>query len=150
MPHTQLLFVTSALGRSTEDKAEAVPLAYVHSIPDLPPDPFAISNTSSFEDLIQFVYPDILDGDPIEFKTRAILSSTNATIDTINEHVLNMLPGELLAAYSCDAVDPDACGESSFEFLASTDLNAITQSGVPPHCLHLKIGAMVMITRPQL
>lgn len=36
-----------------------------------------------------------------------ILSSTNATIDTINAHVLDAVLGDLLTAYSCDSVDPD-------------------------------------------
>lgn len=133
--------------RTTEDGDETVPLAYVHDIPELTLDPFVIQNTDCFEDLIGFVYPDLLHADPADFKSRAILSSTNATIDTINEHILDVLPGDLLTAYSCDTVDPGAPNQKTFDFLSSSDLNSIDVTSVPPHSLHLKLNSMVMLTR---
>ena len=72
---------------TTDDGVDVSPLAYVHEPPDLPPDPFVINNTDSFQELINFVYPDILHADPTEFKARAILSSTNATIDLITRNL---------------------------------------------------------------
>ena len=70
---------------------------------------FALQNTGSFEDLVVlFLSPDILHGGLASFKTRSILSFTNAPIDTTNAHALNILPGDLHTACSCDSVDPDA------------------------------------------
>lgn len=45
---------------------ETVPLPYI-DFPDFPPDPSVIPNTDSFEDLIGFVYPDILHGSPTDY-----------------------------------------------------------------------------------
>ena len=131
---------------TTDDGVDAVPLTYVHSMPNIASERFVLGNTDYFEELINFVHPDILDADPTEFKARAILSSTNATIDTINAHVLDILPGDLLTAYSCDTVDPDAT-DDGMGFVAAADLHAIDVSGVPPHALDLKLNCMVMITR---
>ncbi|CAB1113068.1 unnamed protein product [Ectocarpus sp. CCAP 1310/34] len=100
-------------------------------------DAFVIDNTDSFEVLIHFVYPDILDADPTSFKTRATMSSTNDTIDPLNEHVLDILPGDL-TAYSCDNVDQYANDE--LDFVTSADLNtfniadsALSSPPLPPH-----------------
>lgn len=119
---------------TTADRVEAVPLAYVHDISNCTKDKFVIDNTDAFEDLINFVYPDILAADPTAFKARAILSSTNATIDFINSHVLDILPGDMLTAYSCDTVDAHA-NDNNLDFVATADLNAMDVTGVPPHAL---------------
>ena len=71
---------------------------YVRDMPDLALGPSVIHNTDSSEALISFVHLDILDADPTEIKAGAILSSTNATIDLVNAHVLDILPGDLLTA----------------------------------------------------
>lgn len=106
---------------ATDDGVETVPLAYVDTS-ESSRDPFAIASADSIEELIHFVYPDILEAEPTAFKSRAILSSTNATIDTINAHVLDILPGDILTAYSADSVDPDAA-EDNFDFVSEADLN---------------------------
>lgn len=121
--------------------------AYIHDHPDHPRDFFVLSNTDSFEDLVNFVYQDILHGDPAAFETRAILSSTNATIDTMNAHVLDILAGGLLAAYSFNSFDPHAFDDTAFDFILEADLNAIDVAVIPPHALNLKLNSMVMIMR---
>lgn len=45
---------------TTTDGVDAVPLAFIRDKPDQPRDYFVIANTDSFDELIGFVYPDIL------------------------------------------------------------------------------------------
>ena len=56
---------------------------------------------------------------------------------TLKMSVLDILPGDLHTAYSCDTVDPDAAGQDNFVSLSTADLNIIDVSGAPPH--HLKL-----------
>lgn len=67
-------------------------------------------------------------------------------MNTINAQALNILPGDILTASSCDTVDPDA-SDDNFDVVAAADLNAVDVSGVPPHALDLKLNCMVMISR---
>lgn len=123
--------MTRAHGTSTTyDGTDAVPLAYDYDMPSMPPEPFVNSNTNSFEGLIIFVYPDVFDVDPLKLKSRAIMLPADATIDTVNEHVLCVLVGDLLtAAHSCDTIDPDLCDQHNFNFLLPAHLGAIDISG---------------------
>ena len=63
----------------------------------------------------------------------------------INEQVLKMLPGESITYLSADSVNCDNNEEAQnypMEFL-----NSLTPSGMPPHCLNLKVGCIVMLLR---
>lgn len=82
------------------DDDEAFTLAFVPPSSEVSTNSFVIANTDCFQALVNSVCSDILDGASVNFKTRSILSSTNATIRKINAHVLNVLPGDLLAACS--------------------------------------------------
>ena len=61
----------------------------------------------------------------------------------MNEEVLKMLPGETKTYLSADSVNCDDNEEAQnypMEFL-----NSLTPSGMPPHCLNLKVGSIVML-----
>ena len=53
-----------------------------------------INGTTNFEDLVQAVYPDLLQVNHNTFDDRGTLAPTNDSIDQINEYVLDMLPGD--------------------------------------------------------
>ena len=56
-----------------------------------------------------------------------------------------MLPGETKTYLSADSVNCDDNKEAQnypMEFL-----NSLTPSGMPPHCLNLKVGSIVMLLR---
>ena len=76
---------------------------------------------------------------------RVILSPKNEDCLSINEQILKMLPGESVAYLSADSVNCDNNEEAQnypMEFL-----NSLTPSGMPPHCLNLKVGCIVMLLR---
>ena len=76
---------------------------------------------------------------------RVILSPKNEDCLFINEQVLKMLPGESITYLNADSVSCDNSEEVQnypIEFL-----NSLTPSGMPPHCLNLKVGSIVMLLR---
>ena len=77
--------------------------------------------------------------------SRAILCPKNDDCFSINNEVIERLPGETKTYYSVDSVICDDLSETSNyppEFL-----NSLTPAGMPPHRLTLKPGAIVMLLR---
>ncbi|XP_014779114.1 uncharacterized protein LOC106875470 [Octopus bimaculoides] len=73
-------------------------------------------------------------------KTRAILAPKNVAVDDLNIKVLEQLSDERHIYNSIDTVlNIDEAVNYLVEFL-----NSLTPPGLPPHNLHLKIGAPVM------
>ena len=63
----------------------------------------------------------------------------------INDTVLQLLPGESRTYLSIDTVESDTDAEAAaypLEFL-----NSLIFSGMPPHKLSLKVGAVVVLLR---
>nr|XP_047141074.1 uncharacterized protein LOC124816090 [Hydra vulgaris] len=80
-----------------------------------------------------------------DYAKRAILTPTNVDLLAINEEVLHRLPGDVKTHLSSDSIDTDDLNEINnfpVEFL-----NSLTPSGMPVHCLKLKIGAVIMLLR---
>lgn len=74
---------------------------------------------------------------------RAILCPRNETVDRINDHVLEMFPGDTVTCLSVDSV-----AESDQQALYPAEyLNSLNLSGLPPHKLNLKVGAPIMLLR---
>ena len=91
-------------------------------------------------DLVDVVY-DTLDGDLMQGKI--ILCPRNDDTMVVNEMVLNKLTGEERVYLSADSIlcdDQQERANYPLEFL-----NSLTPSGMPPHRLRLKIGAIVML-----
>uniref|UniRef100_A0A0R0EF43 ATP-dependent DNA helicase n=1 Tax=Glycine max TaxID=3847 RepID=A0A0R0EF43_SOYBN len=63
------------------------------------------------------------------FQSRAILASTNETLQEVNDYILTLIPVVISA-------------HSQLKFL-----NSLTTSGLPNHCLKLKIGTPIMLLR---
>jgi ATP-dependent DNA helicase PIF1 len=112
----------------------------------------------SVEDFVSWVYPDILGKvtaclepgnvavDDTWFCERAILTPLNALANQINDHLLECLdPATDTVARSIDTV-ADAQGEDSVNF-PTEFLHTLEPSGLPPHELHLRKGAIVIILR---
>jgi hypothetical protein len=76
---------------------------------------------------------------------RAILCPKNKGTITLNEEVLKRLDGPLRSYLSVDEIKVTHDGDDvnyPVEFL-----NSLTPSGLPPHKLNLKVGAVVMLLR---
>ncbi|XP_065662645.1 uncharacterized protein LOC136085282 [Hydra vulgaris] len=83
--------------------------------------------------------------DQNDYSKRVILTPTNVDSLSINEEVLECLPGEVKIYVSADQIDTDDLNERNnfpVEFL-----NSLTPSGMPPHCLKLKIGCVIILLR---
>ncbi|XP_010495176.1 PREDICTED: ATP-dependent DNA helicase PIF1-like [Camelina sativa] len=84
---------------------------------------------------------------PEFFRQRAILCPTNNDVNTINERLLAKLEGEKVIYLSADSIDPQDVESLSNPIFSSDFLNSIKLSGLPNHCLRLKIGAPVILLR---
>jgi hypothetical protein len=113
------------------------------------PDELQISTTNEGDSLTSLgdhVYPDIADhmGDGEYFAERAILTVRNDDVQSINDNILNKLPGEEYHCLSADSADED---EISGSYLPTKYLNTLMPSRMPPHDLRLKCGVPVMMLR---
>ncbi|GJU00024.1 ATP-dependent DNA helicase PIF1-like protein [Tanacetum coccineum] len=71
------------------------------------PDEVLINETyDRVSSIISFTYPNILDNvsDSSYFQDRVILAPTHEVVDTINEHMLSMMPGEETVYFSSDSI----------------------------------------------
>jgi len=106
---------------------------------------------NTVDSLIHTIYsgittPNLL---PKYFSERTILSSKNSDVDTLNQMVLDMLPGEKQVFQSADCIptaeqsgEDDAILNYPVEYL-----NTINCSGLPLAKLELKLGCPIMILR---
>jgi ATP-dependent DNA helicase PIF1 len=79
------------------------------------------------------------------FSKIAILCPKNSDVDQINEEVLSILEGDTTTYLSSDAiVDGNAEEINNYPMEFLNDLNP---SGMPPHKLNLKKGALIMLLR---
>nr|XP_043630411.1 ATP-dependent DNA helicase PIF1-like [Erigeron canadensis] len=100
--------------------------------------------------LITFTYPNMDSNlhDPLYFQQRAILAPTHNLVNSINEKLLQMIPGEetiyLSANSICEFEQP---AEFDSALISTEVLNNMQLSGLPNHILVLKVGTPVMLLR---
>ncbi|XP_053213304.1 uncharacterized protein LOC128396721 [Panonychus citri] len=83
--------------------------------------------------------------DPDSFSSRSILCPKNIHCDEINHRILNMLDGQSKVYFSLNTIQDD---NNNLEFHYPTEfLDNLQISGLPPHKLELKNGAIVMLLR---
>jgi hypothetical protein len=95
--------------------------------------------------LIHYVFDSAALQDPALLRHRAILTPRNDDALELNNAVLQLMDGEAKEYRSLDRAvteDPDDAHHFPLEFL-----NSQTPSGMPPHRLQLKVGAVVMLLR---
>ncbi|XP_065662697.1 uncharacterized protein LOC100205305 [Hydra vulgaris] len=80
-----------------------------------------------------------------DYANCAISTPTNIDSLATNEEVLDRLPGDTKIYLSSDSIETDDHNEI-YNFPVEF-LNSLTPSGMPVHCLKLKIGAVVMLLR---
>ncbi|KAH1035256.1 hypothetical protein GYH30_055303 [Glycine max] len=127
--------------------------------------------------IVKSTFPDIDQhhNNPKFFKSKAILASTNETVEQINHYVLSFIPGNYIITYlidtcsvknitteivilqiigdhmeyiSSDSVDKSETTEDSyFQSITTEFLNSLNTSGLPTHSIKLKIGSPIMLLR---
>ncbi|XP_072058197.1 uncharacterized protein [Arachis hypogaea] len=120
------------------------------SIVHIPSDILIKNSETALDDLIDFVYLDMLSNLSVEnyFKGRAILAPTLDCVTDVNNKMTAELPGQERVYLSLDSVRAEE-GNMKFELDAFSPeiLNGINCSGLPPHKLVLKVSAPVMLLR---
>ena len=106
---------------------------------------FQLQSTTDFDELINFVYPDITE-DARLWNDRAILATTNATIDKFNESISSRRPGQSVSFFSSDSLLSDESNPNT-AFAAPEHLHHLHVSGVPPHELKLQSNTLAMLVR---
>lgn len=127
------------------DGSAAIPLKHTFTNDDGSETTCQIDGTTEFQDLIDKVYPDLLQSDHRTYNDRAILAATNDNVDSINEFILDKMPGRVHHLLSSDKIvtdDDEMPNSISVEYLNKVDV-----AGTPPHDLNLKIGALVFFIR---
>jgi ATP-dependent DNA helicase PIF1 len=80
---------------------------------------------------------------------RAILCPYNEFVDEFNALIRDKMPGDQRTYFSSDSIDDDSMpSNNEVQPLATQDyLNALTEPGIPPHELILKVGSVCRFTR---
>jgi ATP-dependent DNA helicase PIF1 len=103
-------------------------------------------NNEDINNLIKWVYNDLQNNqqNPCNYYCdRAILSTTNSTIDLLNNQILEQIHGDIHVLYSADTVKE----ENQQTMITVEFLNSLTPSGLPPHELQLKTNSPIMLLR---
>ncbi|KAH1210736.1 ATP-dependent DNA helicase PIF6 [Glycine max] len=100
--------------------------------------------------IVSSTFPDLCHhhNDPQYFQSKAILASTNETVQQVNDYILTLIPGEQMKYLSYDSADKSETIENChFRLLTIEFLNSLTTSGLPNNSLKLKIGSPIMLLR---
>jgi len=111
---------------------------------------FLIQNDSNgLRNLITSIYPDF--DTQYEYwsylRERGIFAPTNNNVDEISRIMLSMLSGDVKSYLSCDSLSiANDCGP--FSHMEPPELlHSLKISGLPNHCLDLKVSALVILLR---
>lgn len=111
---------------------------------DLPHD-FIVSSHHAVE---QFVFGGLNSENIEDYAASAVLTPRNDDCDMINRRILSRLDGELREYRSIDKVIADGENAQELETTIATEfIHTLTPTGMPPHSLHLKPGAIVILLR---
>jgi ATP-dependent DNA helicase PIF1 len=81
-------------------------------------------------------------------RERAILTPTNDITDTINNHIVSLIPDEEKEYLSCDSVIKAPNTHDSYDLLYPVEfLNSLGGNNFPQHKLCLKKGVPIMLLR---
>ncbi|XP_016195611.1 uncharacterized protein LOC107636628 [Arachis ipaensis] len=101
-------------------------------------------------DIVSVIYPNLSENlnNSTYFQDRAILAATIEIVEEINDHIVNLLPGEMKEYLSSDCIcGTDANVDIDLNWINVEFLNQIKCSGLPNHSLKLKVGAPVILLR---
>ena len=108
-------------------------------------DHFQLKYTTNFDELMNFVYPNVNEQSR-NWDKRAILATTNNAIDRSNEAISDLRPGEYCTYLSSDTLISDETTPHT-AFASPEHLHQLNVQGVPPHELCLKSDGLAMIVR---
>ncbi|XP_058774642.1 uncharacterized protein LOC131648928 [Vicia villosa] len=117
---------------------------------NIPPDILITEFDDPIVAIVNSTYPDFINNfQCVDYlKSRAILASTLEIVDQINDHILNLMPGEIRDYYSANSVDKSEIHDPAVvDILTPEFLSSLRTSGLPNHHLKLKVGTPIMLMR---
>jgi ATP-dependent DNA helicase PIF1 len=100
--------------------------------------------------IIQAVYPELSArySDQLYLQNRAILTPTNEAADSINSHVVSLIPGAEREYLSSDRISKSPGTHESYDLMYPIEfLNSLNGNNFPHHRLVLKKGVPIMVLR---
>jgi hypothetical protein len=100
--------------------------------------------------IVDAVYPNLAENymDLTYLKEHAILTPTNDIVDTINNHVVSLIPSDEKQYLSCDSIAKTPNTHDSYDLLCPVEfLNSLNENNFPQHKLSLKKGVPIMLLR---
>ncbi|XP_058745935.1 uncharacterized protein LOC131618794 [Vicia villosa] len=117
---------------------------------DIPPDILITEFDDPIVAIVNTTYPDFINNfQSVNYlKSRAILASTLEIVDQINDHIFNLMPGEIRDYYSANSVNKSEIHDPTVvDILTPEFLSSLRTSGLPNHHLKLKVGTPIMLMR---
>ncbi|KAK9665754.1 hypothetical protein RND81_14G133600 [Saponaria officinalis] len=116
---------------------------------DLPEEILIMQSIDPISTIVHSTYPSLEThlGNTQYFQERAILAPTHDIVESVNDYVLGLIPGEERVYLSSDEISKEEGNVGARELYSSEVLNTIRCSGLPNHALRLKVGATVMLLR---
>ena len=116
----------------------------------IPQDILVQSSENPIESIFNATYPDFhAQFRNFEYlKERCIITPRNSVVDSINDHIVDMLPGDKRTYFSIDTIDAlDDESQNLHQMYPQEFINNLEFNGFPPHSLNLKIGMPIMLLR---
>lgn len=116
---------------------------------DIPDDMLLMDSLDPITSITNATFPSLIEHmeDESFFKDRAILCPTNDVVNEVNNHIMDLLPGDLQTYYSSDKICESDFSDKRDEDVTVEFLNSIKCAGVPNHVLKLRKGVPVMLLR---
>ncbi|KAL8140177.1 LOW QUALITY PROTEIN: hypothetical protein V2J09_006198 [Rumex salicifolius] len=136
MPFPDETMITDGLNKLIQEELQA-------SI-QIPADLLIKETTNPIASIVEVVYPFVVDrlSDGKYFEERTILAPTLEVVEKVNEYIMSLLPGEEKVYFSSDSISQiDGINQDD------EDLYFVDLSGIPNHCLRLKVDVPMMLLR---
>ncbi|XP_076944394.1 uncharacterized protein LOC143615019 [Bidens hawaiensis] len=105
---------------------------------------------NNLDSLIRFVYDGSILNNPCaqNLSDRAIVCPKNATVEQINDLILESCPGEYKTYLSKDTIVPYSLNRGDIDILYPEEhLNQLNFNGISPHKLKLKVNTPIILLR---
>ena len=117
---------------------------------EIPEDLLISASENALLSLVESTYPNLIQNvnNFNYFEERAILAPTLDVVESVNDFILSMIPGDVKEYLSSDSiVQLDEDCQNQGDWFTSEFLNDIKCSEIPNHRLALKVGVPIMLMR---